>query len=278
MLVTLLRFINEQHGTAFVPGPHFPTDEHGAFAISETSGDSVRRNVLKWGQGTIVPEELRQAVIVTDRLFAVGYPVPRYRLVGVAQPLGVVYSVQEELSGAPPGGWPDQQLLNRLLELNALQRGRAVAPTDTWLRTVFETVLHGGVGFCLTVTEPPRSYARETMALLGVIQRLARADIEERSSNNDVVHFDFQGPNILVEGDKVSGAVDWEGCSSGDRAFDLATLYFYGCRSAKAAQSDRLWQQQLERCGERLLSVYLAHLILRQVDWSIRFHDRDSVE
>jgi hypothetical protein len=33
-----------------------------------------------------------------------------------------------------------------------------------------------------------------------------------------------------------------------------------------------------ERVSPTILSVYMAHLILRQVDWSIRYHDRATVD
>ena len=75
--------------------------------------------MLKWSRGTVAAEPL-QAAVVTTRLRAVGYPAPRYRLVGVAAPLGLVYSVQETLPGTPLGARLDEPLLNRLLTLNDL--------------------------------------------------------------------------------------------------------------------------------------------------------------
>ncbi len=278
MLATLLRFINEQHATGFEPRGRYPAGEQGAFAIGAADADDAQRFVLKWGPGTAIPDDLRQAVSVTERLRAIGYPAPRYRLVGVAPPLGIVYSVQEELPGTPLGGRLDRPLLDRLLDLNALQRGQAVAPIGGWPRPVADSVLRGGDGFCLL--DPLRSYSAATAALLGVLQRLAAGGGDERPPTNDVVHFDFQGSNILADGVGVSGVVDWEGCRAGDRAFDLATLFFYAGAgdAAEADQVERLWRRLVARTGPRLLGVYLAHLVLRQVDWSIRFHDRAAVE
>ena len=278
MLATLLRFINEQHATGFEPRGRYPAGEQGAFAISEADADDAQRFVLKWGPGTDIPDNLRQAVSVTERLRAVGYPAPRYRLVGVAPPLGVVYSVQEELPGKPLGVRLDRPLLDRLLDLNALQRGQAVAPARAWPRPVTDPVLRGGDGFCLL--DPLRSYSPATAALLGVLQRLAADGGDERPPTNDVVHFDFQGSNILVVGDEVTGVVDWEGYRAGDRAFDLVTLCFYAGAGGDgdADQVERLWRLLVARTGPRLLGVYVAHLVLRQVDWSIRFHDRGAVE
>jgi hypothetical protein len=277
MVARLLRFINEQHGTAFAPGGRYPTGEQGAFAITEAEGAGVRRYVLKWGPGKEIPDSLRQAVDVTAHLQAVGYPTPCYRLLGMAPPLGVVYSIQEELPGTPLGERLDRPLLDRLLELNALQREQAIGPVRAWPEPVAGPVLHGGDGFCLL--DSLRSYSAATAALLGVVQRLVSAGMGEPSPTDDIVHFDFQGSNILVDQDGISGVVDWEGTCSGDRAFDLATLFFYvgAGEEAKADQVERLWQLLVAQTNPRLLGVYQAHLILRQVDWSIRYHDRVAV-
>ncbi|MDP9364546.1 MAG: hypothetical protein M3Q10_10045 [Chloroflexota bacterium] len=77
----------------------------------------------------------------------------------------------------------------------------------------------------------------------------------------------------------MSGVVDWEGCGAGDRSFDLATLFYYsgGGEGGGPDHRERLWCLLRERTEPRLLRLYLAHLVLRQVDWSIRFHDRSAV-
>jgi aminoglycoside phosphotransferase (APT) family kinase protein len=288
-LLPLLRFVNDRHGTAFVPRGRYAAGEQGAFAIADGSDEGAARFVLKWRPGGDVPDNLRQAVAVTDRLRAVGYPAPRYRLVGVAPSLGLTYSVQEALPGVPVTArlhgavLPrlDGALLDRLLELNALQRGQAVAPAGDWPRTVVDTLRHGGEGFCLH--EPLRTYSRQTAALLGALRRVAAEVGDGRAAADDVVHFDFQGSNILLDRGGVSGVVDWEGCGAGDRAFDLATLFFYtgegeGGEGGEPDERERLWRLLLTRAEPRLLRLYLAHLVLRQVDWSIRFHDRAAVD
>jgi hypothetical protein len=39
-----------------------------------------------------------------------------------------------------------------------------------------------------------------------------------------------------------------------------------------------VWQKALEWASIETLSVYLAHLVLRQVDWSLRHHRADIAE
>ena len=277
MLARLLEFINAHHGTAFAPGTRYPTGEQGAFALTDESGPGAARFVLKWGPGTDVPDDLRRAVAVTERLRAVGYPAPRYRLVGYAPPLGLCYSVQEAFPGAPMGDRPAGPILDRLLELNELQRDRALGAPRDWPRRVVDTLRHGGDGYCLL--DPLRSYSSATADLLSELQRLAATPPGAHVPTTDIVHFDFQGANILVDRGEVSGVVDWEGCCAGDRAFDLATLFFYLDQdNTSPGPRERLWRLLLARVDPPLLRLYLAHLILRQVDWSIRFHDRAAVE
>lgn len=220
MLTELLHFINEHHGTLFTAGARYPTGEQGAFAIAA----GAARFVLKWRRGTEVPAGLRAAAATTGRLRAVGYPTPSYRIVGFAPTLGVSYSVQEALAGTPLGARLDGTVLDRLLGLNELQRGQAGAGSRDWPGQLIETVLRGGAGFCLL--EPLRAYSPTTAGLLAALQRLVAGHVGERAPTDDVVPFDFQGANILVERGRVSGVVDWEGTVAGDVAFDLATLFF----------------------------------------------------
>lgn len=98
--------------------------------------------------------------------------------------------------------------------------------------------------------------------------------------NGDIVHWDFQSANILVDGGAVSGVVDWEGTCLGDCTFDLATLLYYAYADENhdaATMRDTLWQHAIERVTPGVFGMYLAHMILRQVDWSIRFYDHAVV-
>lgn len=56
------------------------------------------------------------------------------------------------------------------------------------------------------------------------------ADLQKRRSdmNNDIVfgHYDYCLPNVLVQGQQVTGIIDWSGGGYVDRRFDLATALF----------------------------------------------------
>ena len=92
----------------------------------------------------------------------------------------------------------------------------------------------------------------------------------------EVVNLDFNPFNILIENGQISGVIDWEGACAGDCTFDLATLLFYSYDIPEVRE--QLLHTIRERVSPGILSVYMAHMILRQVDWSIRYHDRATVD
>src|SRR5947209_15081261 len=75
---------------------------------------------------------------------------------------------------------------------------------------------------------------------------------------------------------QISGIVDWDGSFAGDCTFDIATLLFYFYDVVEVRE--RLWEYALGRASLKLLSMYFAHLILRQVDRSLRHHDQTTSE
>jgi len=61
---------------------------------------------------------------------------------------------------------------------------------------------------------------------------------------------------------------------------DIGLLLFYYSYEAydDSAPREWLWRRGLARGGPAALGVYLAHLTLSQVDWSIRFYGSDVVD
>jgi aminoglycoside phosphotransferase (APT) family kinase protein len=76
---------------------------------------------------------------------------------------------------------------------------------------------------------------------------------------------------VLAVAGEVTGVIDWGGTRSGDRMFDLATWLYYARENG-----DDLRQLIVGRIGERGLAVYLAHMAIRQADWSIRHHGEEA--
>jgi hypothetical protein len=263
---SLLVTINEQHGTSFALAERYPDGESrmGTYAAIDATG---RRGVLKWDPDSnpALVDRQREIGAATARLRERGYPAPLYWVVGRTS--AACYWIQEMLPGTPLRT-VTPALVPRLMGLNALQKGQAIPHRQDWPNRVFDTVLHGGDGYCLL--EPLRTYSAQTAELLATLQALVARHRDERYEAADLVHFDFNPANILVQDGVISGVIDWQDPCSGDCAFDLVTLLFYAWDAP--AVRDQLWQHTLGRVGPGALGVYLAHLILRQVDWSIRHH------
>lgn len=77
---------------------------------------------------------------------------------------------------------------------------------------------------------------------------------------------------MLHETGVLTGIVDWNvpfvGAAQGDRGFDVATFLFYTYDIE--ATRDQLWERAISISGEAWTAVYLAHLVLRQVEWTVR--------
>jgi aminoglycoside phosphotransferase (APT) family kinase protein len=87
----------------------------------------------------------------------------------------------------------------------------------------------------------------------------------------DFVHYDFTLANLLSDATAITGVIDINPpILTGDRAFDLATLLFYHYDHHEIR--DSLGARLLDLAGPRTTRAYLAHMALRQVDWSLRYH------
>ena len=249
----LVAEINAAHGTDFRLVGKYEGGEFGAFRLVDGRGG---RFVLKGRTPTPPPD----VAATTATLRAVGYPAPRYVAVGDD------YSVQEELPGAPLRTFTplDPAVVDRLLELNELQAGRAVLGPRDWPRVVVDSVLEGEETYM--VLETLVRHSDESRRLLERCQAAVRRHAAEAASTGDVVHWDFHQGNVLVHGGRVTGVVDWDATTSGDRLFDLATLLYY------APDEQRVRDYAVSRVGEGVLAAYLAHMCVREADWCLRLY------
>jgi hypothetical protein len=245
--------LNARHGTDFRDAGAYEGGEVGAFTLVDGGG---RRYVLKHQPPGLAPQ-------TTNRLRRLGYPAPRYIV------WGEDYHVQEELPGRPVSrGWGmhgASALVPLLVELNELQTDRAVDGDASWPGVIAESVTTGLLGYALVDTlERHSSKTRELL-------RLCRDAVEQHADAlrgaRDVVHWDFTLSNVLVDDERISGVIDWSGTRTGDRLFDLATLVYYS-----KGEAPELERYVVDRIGREGLSVYLAHMCVRQSDWSVRRH------
>jgi hypothetical protein len=270
-LSQLLDRINARHGTTYRLLRRYAGGESGAYAVSDVSGD---RFALKWDPDPASVDRFRSADTATRALARKGYPVPAYVLVG-SDPAGS-YGLQTELPGTPLGTVRAEHLpeLLRLVELQAGMAAAAGLPDAGWPAPVADPVLYGGPGFCLL--ETMRSYSAATAELLAEAQHLVRVAQHESFTTTDIVHYDFNPANVLMDAGQISGVIDWEASCAGDRAFDLVTQLFYG--HADIAVRDALWSRVLALASPRVAAAYVAHLAHRQVEWCTRHYPAATVD
>jgi hypothetical protein len=247
----------------------------GFFAGGEVGAADVRggdgtRYVLKWWDGDA--EAGRRAASLVNGLRQLGYPAPRFVL---ADEVGGVTVMMQEFVAGEVTDAISESVIDRLLQLNALQFGAGPADGASWTEYMVGSLVRGCNGYC--VHQPLRDYDRRTRSLIEVIQQ-AGEDVEQLPSG-DAVHIDFHHRNVLVSESEVSAVIDWEGCRPGDAAFDLVTLAFGLSVAEVSAQArETVWQEVRRRTVPTVRRAYAAHMALRQVDWSIRHRTPADVD
>jgi hypothetical protein len=254
--------VNVAHGLGLSFEGRCPGGEVGAHYAGGADG---QRFVFKWSDDWADLDYFSAVRTRVTRLRAVGYPAPRY-LPPLAVDGGVVL-----LQEAVAGRWRDDvgdDLVSTAFRLNDLQ-ARQGDDRDGWTSYIRMTLTEGADGYCLH--EPLRQHSPETRRIVQWVEAVgAKLD---RLPGDDLVHIDFHHRNMLRDGDEFVAVVDWEGCRSGDRAFDLVTFCF-GMTHATGEPGvfERVWERAVEITTPDALAAYVAHMALRRLDWTIRHH------
>jgi aminoglycoside phosphotransferase (APT) family kinase protein len=249
-----------------IDGP-CPGGQVGASYVTWPDG---HRSVLTWRPGTHLADLRQGPLAVIEALRPAGYPAPAAEL--AVQAGDAVLLVWELLPGTPithltPG------LLAEALALNDLQAGQlagrpAIPATDLYLT-------RDGPGFCLH--QPLREHSARTQALHRWIGTVG-ASYPRCLRGDDAVHCDYHPGNILASHGHITGVIDWDGASRGDRRLDLVTLRFgiHGSAADPAATAhlDRL----LDALPGDVLTPMWAHMSLRMTDWAIRHFSPGDVD
>jgi aminoglycoside phosphotransferase (APT) family kinase protein len=230
----------------------------GAFEVRTAEGDPA---VLKVGGDSSIARPIVEA------LRARGYPAPATLAHGTvdAEPYEVLELMRGEALAAIAAAH-----LPQVLECNQLQRDLAMPGRIPWRDDMLGSLFEGHSGYC--ELEPLRARDPELLERLQRIAEIA-ADVDLRS--DDAVHYDFSPYNLIGSGDEITGVVDWQGATTGDAAFDLVTLAYYTYDPECHA---RLVAAALDATDPRAAHLYAAHMVLRQCDWSLRFHDDFSFQ
>ncbi len=236
----------------------------GAYEVRTREG---ARAVLKFATGPHL--DFEQAARTCEVLRGRGYPAPATLRTGMLD--DTRFAVIELLPGEP-GAQPAPAHVERIIELVELQRDAGISGRPPWIADIVSSVTEGRDGYCEHAGM--RAYSPETSTLLDRLCAVAESGRDVEVPTDDVVHMDLGPHNTLVDGDCITGVIDWEGSTTGDAAFDLVTYAFY---TLDVGLRDTLLDAARARTDVRALPVYAAHMTLRQTDWSIRFHDPAAV-
>jgi len=229
--------------------------------------------VLASGPGVV--ENQQRLIRVVRRLRARGYPAPEHLGVGTAG--RVVVTAQRRVPGDTlepgPGRPVDAAVLAStvpaILAAVELQAGAGDLSQPPWPGPLLDTIRSGGDGYCLHSTMRERP---DTSTILDRVIRIGSHHPQGGARTTDVVHFDLTPANVLHRDGQLTGIIDWtvpfDGAGQGDRGFDVATLLFYSYDNE--ATRGLLWDRAIAISGPQWTAVYLAHLVLRQVEWTVR--------
>jgi len=251
----VLHRIAEITGVRFALEGPCPGGETGAAYVRWPDG---RRSVLTGGR-------TRTGRLV-ERARAAGVPTARHEL--SAHVDGVRVIVQQRLPGRPPAT-VDAAVVRQMLEVN--DRLAGVLAGEPGPEPVELYLTGDGPGFCCH--EPLAAHSGRTARLLSWVREVGASGTH--MIGDDLTHMDFHPGNVLVDGGRLSGVVDWDGAVRGDRHFDLVTLRFVLAGTAPGLLGPI--DERLALVPARRRRRYWAHMSLRQVDWSIRHHDEATV-
>jgi Ser/Thr protein kinase RdoA (MazF antagonist) len=247
-------------------------ESHSTFWATDRSGTVSVLKIVP-GAGPDAVAQLRDLDALTGRLRDRGYPAPR--ILAIGQVPGLVFWMQQRLPGSTldrrgPGARRAAalaRLLPELLRLNNAQAGLG-AGGPGWRDLIARTLTAGGDGYCVHATLQARPDTREMLRTLRQIGDRCCAAIPD---GGDYVHFDFTPANLLSDGRSITGVIDLNPPAlAGDRAFDVATLLFYGYDHDDLRRPLSARLHELTSSGAA--RAYLAHMVLRQVEWSLRHY------
>jgi hypothetical protein len=259
----LLRAVREQAGLDLAE--LVPADGGESASTFLATGWDGAASVLKVSPGA-TGDSVDRLGELAARLRRRGYPAALPLASG--RVAGMTFWLQQRLPGTVLERVPlPRWLLPEVLRLNDAQAGLGDG-TSRLSGLIAQTLTTGGDGYCVHATLAERPDTRDLLAVVRQTAGRCLAAIPERG---DFVHYDFTLANLLATADGISGVIDINPPAlTGDRAFDLATLLFY--LYDRDDLRERLEGRALELTSRDALDAYLAHMMLRQTDWSLRHH------
>lgn len=240
----------------------------GAWFATSAEGAPV---VLKWSPAADALARYQRLLPALEELRARGLPVPRY-----AQVLpfaGGTLAAQTRLPGRSQDN-PSPQALAELAELLTRKDDLAGPPPAAdpprWGAFVVGALRAGRDG--LATHEPLRAWSPRSARVLERVLAVGAAADPARFPAGGLVHLDLHTDNVLIEGQRISGIIDWEGACAGDPRYDLVQFVFDLDGHDQPAWE---WVEALDLEPE-VLRAYVALLVLKCTASALRHRPEDA--
>lgn len=248
--------------------------ETGATEIRRADG---KRFVLKWDEDDSSQARRRLGAQLAERLRTeAGWPAPVQELLDID---GTLLIVQEFMPGSNVEHL-SHDIVDRVLELHHARLGLTVADSGEWGQWssyLLRTLTHGAGGYCLH--EPLRTFDARTRTVIERVEEIGRSTDPCDLAGCDIIHFDLHPGNLLHADGHLSAVVDMDYVRIGDAEFDLTTLAIASLGAgADPGVRERLFGHGIEALPSSKRDTYIAHLLLRNLDWAIRKSRRSDIE
>jgi len=195
-----------------------PGGEHQVWAVRDDSGSECVLKLFARREAA----RLELAVATAVRVRAREVPVPDPYVAGVAA--GCAYTLQARCRGAVPE-WLEDAHARQLLGYWEAHRD-AVPEGSNWPERAV-AALCGGDRELFADHAPVRATGGPAARLLDEIVVVGQAADPSTLRGTDAMHGDWHHRNLLVDGERVTGIIDWENARPGDARLDLVLLSYW---------------------------------------------------
>ncbi len=201
--------------------------------------------VLRFYQGSDCDTKALREFTTVDRLFATGYPVPRpFAFEPDHQALSAPFLIMQRLAGGPMltvRNFPEAFKtfsLGFFSFVRAQTRLHKLDSAAAGLRDIPHAFTTAAIGAAARANKTPSDESPLLDRVLAIIAarvedgplpglRDALRAVTERAhlfrdSTPSIVHMDYHPLNVMVQGVRVTGVIDWANADTGDRHLDAA--------------------------------------------------------
>jgi hypothetical protein len=247
----------------------------GETGATEIAGPDDRRYVLKWEDDADRRRAREEGVVLAERLRVhAGWPAPRQWTVADSSWLLVW---QELLPGAVVTRYT-HAMVDELLALHHRRLGLAASSdVDGWPEHLVETLVVGSDTYC--IHQSLRDFDDRSRKIVERIEEIGRSADPARFGGGDVVHGDLHAGNLLQVDGELSAVIDLDFTRVGDATFDLTSLALNSLElDVEPGVRTRLFDAGVHSLELDRRLPYVAHILLKCLDWPIRKGRLDEVE